>query len=294
MPTVVHFIDVGQGSMSLIECADGSKFVVDCNITEANKDRVLGYLARQIGWNTSLMAFICTHRDADHMRGVASLHGRFPIGRIWDSGYPGTSTDTPEYRDYMALRRSVGSRVIEKKTRDDRGRTRFRYLSAQDVRLAKNANAQGIVLKVEHRARDARVVRGSTMLPGDSDAATWRDGIVQDYATSDLSCDILLAGHHGSDTFFEISGSAQSQYTKHVVAMKPDMVIISVGENPYGHPGAKALRLYRQHATGANNGEKLYRTDEQGTMRLTLHDAGGWNPEAVNLSMPVEVRGLLQ
>ena len=277
MPTVVHFIDVGQGNMSLIECADGSRFVVDCNITEANRDRVLSYVARQIGWNTALTAFICTHRDADHMRGVSTLHGRFPIGRIWDSGYPGTSTDTPEYRDYMALRRSVGSRVIEKKTRDDRGRTRFRYLSARDERLAKNANAQGIVLKVEHRTRDARLVRGSTMLPGDSDAATWRDGILRDYAASELSCDILLAGHHGSDTFFEIPGSAQSQYTAHVAAMRPAMVIVSVGENPYGHPGAKALRLYRQHATGSKQGNKVFRTDEQGTMRLTLHDAGGWN-----------------
>ena len=277
MPTVVHFIDVGQGNMSLIECSDGSKFVVDCNITEANRERVLGYLARQIGWNTSLRAFICTHRDADHMRGVATLHGRFPIRSIWDSGYPGTSTDTSEYRAYMDLRRGVNSRVIEKLKREDYGRTRFRYLSAQDGRLSKNANAQGIVLKVEHRSANGRVVRGSTMLPGDSDAATWRDGILKDYAASDLSCDILLAGHHGSDTFFEIPGSAQSQYTAHVAAMKPAMVIISVGENPYGHPGSKALRLYRQHATGSNKKNKVHRTDQQGTMRLTLHDAGGWN-----------------
>ena len=261
---MVHFIDVGQGNMSLIECADGSKFVVDCNVTEANRDRVLGYLARQIGWNTSLSAFICTHRDADHMRGVATLHRRFPIQSICDSGYPGTSTDSSEYKDYMALRRSVGSRVIEKKTRDNRGRTRFRYLSALDARLAKNANAQGIVLKVEHRTRDARSVRGSTVLPGDSDAATWRDGILRDYSASDLSCDILLAGHHGSDTFFEIPGSTQPQYTAHVVAMKPDMVIISVGDNPYGHPGSKALRLYRQHASGSKQGHKVYRTDQQG------------------------------
>ena len=277
MPTVVHFIDVGQGNMSLIECADGSKFVVDCNITEANRDRVLSYVARQIGWNTALTAFICTHRDADHIRGVATLHGRFPIGSIWDSGYPGTSVDTPEYRDYMALRRTVGSSVIEKLKYRDFGRTRFRYLSARDPRLTQDANSQGIVLKVEHRTSDARLVRGSTMLPGDSDAATWRDGILRDYAASELSCDILLAGHHGSDTFFEIPGSTQSQYTAHVAAMKPAMVIVSVGENPYGHPGAKALRLYRRHATGSKQGNKVFRTDEKGTMRLTLHDAGGWN-----------------
>ena len=49
MPTVVHFIDVGQGNMSLIECADGSKFVVDCNVTEANRDRVLAPIHERPG-----------------------------------------------------------------------------------------------------------------------------------------------------------------------------------------------------------------------------------------------------
>ena len=259
--------------MSLVECDDGSKFVVDCNITEDNRDRVWACLARQIGWTTSLAAFICTHRDADHMRGIATLHRHFPIGRVWDSDYPGTSTDTAEYKEYMALRRSVGSRVIEKQTRRDFGRTRFRYLSAKDGRLARNANAQGIVLKVEHRALTSQSILGSTMLAGDSDAATWRDGILKDYAAADLSCDILLAGHHGSDTFFTIPG-AQSLYTAHVSAMKPAMVVISVGKNPYGHPGATALRLSRQHATGSRQGNKVFRTDQKGTMRLTLPDAG--------------------
>ena len=165
----------------------------------------------------------------------------------------------------------MGSSVIEKQTRRDMGRTRFRYLSAKDERLAGNANSQGIVLKVEHRRRTSQSVPASTMLPGDSDAATWRDGILEEYAAADLSCDILLAGHHGSDSFFEIPG-AESLYTAHVSAMKPAMVIISVGKNPYGHPGAAALRLYRQHATGSKRGDKVFRTDQKGTMRLTLSD----------------------
>ena len=33
MSTIVHFIDVGQGNMVLVECADGAKFVVDCKVT---------------------------------------------------------------------------------------------------------------------------------------------------------------------------------------------------------------------------------------------------------------------
>ena len=277
MGTTVHFVNVGQGNMALIQCADGSKFVVDCNITDGNQSRVLDYLAAQIGRGSRLHAFICTHRDADHMRGVQVLHKHFPIGEVWDSGYPGTSTDTPEYRAYMRLRNDIGADVKERRTRHDFGRTRFRYLSAKDGRLEKNANAQGIVLKVEHLSSDKAAIEGSTILTGDSDASTWKDGILEDYSAGDVSCDILLAGHHGSITFFDDPADEKRYYTDHIKAITPDMVIVSVGKNPHGHPDAKALELYEKYSTGSRQGNKVYRTDKQGTMKLVLKDGGSWN-----------------
>ena len=108
MATTIHFIDVGQGNMVLLQCSSGINLVVDCNITDANKDRVLNYVAKQIGDKGKLHAFICTHRDADHMRGVRILHNRFSVGGVWDSGYPGTTTDSDEYKAYMQLRGGRG------------------------------------------------------------------------------------------------------------------------------------------------------------------------------------------
>lgn len=275
MSTTVHFIDVGQGNMVLVQCANGANFVVDCNITEDNKTRVLDYVGKQIGQNGKLRAFICTHRDADHMRGVRTLHNRFSIGKIWDSGYPGTTTDSSEYLSYMNLRREIGSQEITKKTRDDFGRTRFRYLSAKDDRLPANANDQGIVIKVEHRTADMSGIRGSIMLTGDGSGTVWKNGIKQDYTNSELSCDILMAAHHGSYDFFDDPDS-NNHYRSHIQAMSPDMTIVSVGDNPHGHPDETALRLYRENSTGADNGDKVYRTDRQHTMKLTLKDGGGW------------------
>ena len=276
MTTTVHFMDVGQGHMSLVECANGANFVVDCNITEDNKERVLKYLADGIGRGSSLDAFICTHRDADHMRGARILHDAFPLKQIWDSDYPGTSTDTPEYKSYMQLRRDVGAKIIEKKTYRDFGRTRFRYLSAKDSRLPKEANEQGIVLKVEQRTVDLSTVQSSTMLTGDGGASKWKYGIMVDYSASDVSCSILLAAHHGSITFFDDPADEKHYYTSHIAAIKPEMVVVSVGDNPYGHPDSKALELYRKYATGASNGRKIFRTDQQHTMKLTLKSSGGW------------------
>lgn len=277
MSTRVHYIDVGQGNMVLIQTSSGAAFVFDCNITDDNEDRVLDYVAKQIGEGSSLKAFICSHRDADHMRGVKKLHSRFPVGRVWDSGYPGTTTDSSEYRAYMDLRRQVGSIVVKKRTYDDFGRTRLRYFSAADDRLPKDANAQGIVIKVEQRNSGMNQIEASTVLPGDSDAQTWRNGIMVDYSKADVSCDILMAAHHGSISFFDDPSDDKNYYTAHLTAIKPDMTVISVGPNSHGHPNEKAVSFYRKHSSGSNRGNKVFRTDEQGTMKLELKAGGGWS-----------------
>jgi competence protein ComEC len=63
--------------------------------------------------------------------------------------------------------------------------------------------------------------------------------------------EVLIVGHHGSkySTTYEL-----------LEAGKPDIAIISVGENNYGHPTQEVLdRL-------AEFGCEVYRTDQQGTI----------------------------
>ena len=263
--------------MSLIETSNRRRFVFDCNITDNNENDVLRYMAEQIGLGTNLTAFICSHRDADHMRGVIKLNEYFPIQEIWDCGYPGTSTDTDEYLQYMYLMSQISWKIIEKQTRQDFGRTRFRYFSAQDNRLAENANAQGIVLKVEHYSDNGSSPEGSVMLTGDSDAQTWRDGIQKDYSDNDISCDVLVASHHGSVTFFDDPRDNKHYYVGHIKAMTPDITVVSVGKNVHGHPDAEAIKLYKKYSRGSEEGYKLFRTDQKGNMKLHLRDYDGWS-----------------
>jgi len=152
----------------------------------------------------------------------------------------------------------------------------LRYLSAKDDRLPKNANAQGIVIKVEQRDETMNRVLSGAVLPADSDAQTWRYGIMQDYDKAQVSSDILMAAHHGSLSFFDDPGDNNYYYTDHVAAIKPAMTIVSVGPNSHGHPHAKALELYRRYSTGSNQGNKVFRTDTKGTMKLVLKPNGGW------------------
>lgn len=278
MNTVIHFIDVGQGNMVLLEATNGQFYLCDCNVTNENEKTVLAYLGKAIGWGTKISAFICTHRDADHMRGIKKIHKSFPVASIWDSGHPGTTTDSSEYKEYMDLRRTVGFEEKKRQTRQDLGMTRLRYLSAKDERLEKNANAQGLVIKVEHR--NSTDCGSSTILTGDCDAETWRYGIMKDYAASDVKASILMGAHHGSITFFEDPADTEHYYTTHIDAIKPAMTIISVGDNAHGHPDKNAVELYEKYSTGSDKGNKVFTTQDKGTMKLTLKD-DGWSLNVV-------------
>ena len=184
-------------------------------------------------------------------------------------------TYSTEYKEYMALRRDVKNFIIKRRMFEISGKTRLLFMSDADKRVPNNVNDQGIVIKVEQRSQMGDSCLTSVMLPGDSNAQVWRDGILKDYTTHEVRSSILMAAHHGSKSFFEIPGDLY-YYTSHIEAIKPAMVIISVGANTHGHPDKQALSLYEKYATGSGHGHKVARTDQRGTMKLTLKTEGSW------------------
>ena len=264
--------------MVLIEATNGEYYICDCNVTNENEFEVLNYVASVIGVGSPISAFICTHRDAEHMRGIKKIHQYFLIESIWDSGHPGTTTNSNEYTDYMDLRRKVGSKEKKRRTRQDFGMTRFRYFSAKDERLEKNANAQGLVIKVEHW--NQQTCGSSTLITGDCDAETWRYAIMEDYSKSDVKTSILMGAHHGSISFFDDPADTEYYYTDHIQAIMPAMTIISVGNNQHGHPDKEAIELYEEYSSGSKQKNKVFTTQDKGTMKLTLKDVS-WSLKVV-------------
>ena len=55
------------------------------------------------------------------------------------------------------------------------------------------------------------------------------------------------------------------------------MTLLSVGPNTHGLPDVKAVEIYTRFTIGSKQGNKLFRTDKQGTMKLTLKREGGWS-----------------
>jgi len=261
----IHFIDVGCGNMTLLLFPNGTTWLYDCNVTDDNEVAVLRYLTRVLGNFRPINAFICSHRDADHMRGIKKVHRRFPLGEIWDNDVPGTTTDSPEYREYMDLRRQLKNGEIRIGTQQH-GDVRVFWINSKDVNMS-DANDQSIVVKFDLHGTSA-------LFAGDTSYRLWCDRIVRTYGDN-LKATILIGSHHGSLTFFDDPSDSRRFYTDHIARIKPVMTLISVGPNVHDLPNKNALTVYEKHSSGSN-GHKVWTTQDRGNMKLAISGDGAW------------------
>jgi beta-lactamase superfamily II metal-dependent hydrolase len=126
-----------------------------------------------MGSRTKIDDFVCSHRDADHMRGVKKLHKKYPIDVIRDAGVPGTTTNSNEYREYMDLRRQLGGDDIAARTKREVGEAVIHWMNSKDEDFS-DANDQSIVMKVDYRG-------SSALLAGDTSYRPWKEKIVPYY-----------------------------------------------------------------------------------------------------------------
>ena len=266
----IHILDVGCGNMTLIINPDGSRYIIDCNITDDNKDAILRYVKKVFGTDAQIDTFINTHRDADHMRGIADLHAQHPIIEIRDTGVSGTTTDSPEYLAYMRLRRSVRCVNIEPRTYLDKGTAKYRFMNGKWDDYS-DANEQSAVIKIEYMTPNC-----SVLFAADTDYRPWKEKILPYYSIEKIKSTLLVAAHHGSVTFFDDPSNTQ-YYEEHIKKIAPAMTLISVGPNVNNLPDAKAIDIYEKHSTGSEQGNKVYTTEDKKHMKITLKDDGGWS-----------------
>jgi len=264
----IHFLNVGCGTMVLILLPNGKIFMYDCNITDENEHNVINYLDRIISPSTCIDVFINSHRDADHFRGIKTLHDEHPIKKIWDTSVAGTTTTSSDYQDYMDLMCKISSKIIQPQVFWEYGEAKLRCMNAKWDDY-KEPNDQSVVLKIEYKG-------ASLLLAGDTSFKPWKEKILTYYSDSSLKSDILFASHHGSIAFFD-DPSDEKYYENHIKKIKPSMTIISVGPNSNNLPDEKALEIYEKHCSGSRQGNKIFTTEDKGNMRLILKDDGGWS-----------------
>lgn len=235
----VHFLDVGQGDSTLIEC-DGHAMLIDAG--NNNKGTTIqDYLAYQN--ITELDYVIGTHPDADHVGGLDVIMSSFDCSTIILPDYSkNTETyqevmDTIQQKDYSITYPVVGKTY-------SLGSAEFTII-APDDRLYESANDYSVGILLEYG--DTRFV-----LIGDAEEESEQDILNQKI---DITADVYKVSHHGSKT------GTTDAFLK---AVNPDFAVISCEEgNSYGHPHAEVLNKLR------SAGISVFRTDEQGSIIAT-------------------------
>lgn len=228
----VTVLDVGQGQCILLQ-AEGRTFLIDCggDYEEDAADLAADTLLSQ--GISRLDGIILTHYDADHAGGVPYLLTRIEADCIY-------LPDTEDNGVGDTIASVSGGQII--RVWEDQ------YITFGNAEMtifgpiysgASNENSMCILFETENCA---------ILVTGDRSAFGERM-LLREHTLPQV--DLLIAGHHGSK-----SSTSEELLT----AVRPETVIISVGENSYGHPSGEVLERLEDY------GCTVYRTDQQGTI----------------------------
>ncbi|GIO65324.1 ComEC/Rec2 family competence protein [Paenibacillus sp. JTLBN-2024] len=235
----VYFLDVGQGASQLLVTPSGKTMLIDAGNND--KEQVMLDYMKQYHIS-KLDVVIGTHPDADHIGGLDKVIDQIPVETIY---MPKVQSNTKTFESVLKSIKNKGLKVKTAKAGlswdlDDEVHVDM----LAPTRSYDDSNNMSAVVKVTYG-------QTSFLLTGDAESASEKDMIA---SGADLQADVLLVGHHGSNSSTTLS------FLKKV---NPKYAVIQVGKgNTYGHPKSAILsRLQKQ-------GVEVFRNDRQGTVEV--------------------------
>ena len=239
----VTALDVGQGASTLLLSGDRAA-LVDCG--GSGSDNPGDIAADQLAalGRARLDLLVLTHLDDDHFNGVAQLFQRLDIAQV---ALPDVATHPEQSARLRELVRQEGAQltlVTEDTLTFPLGRAQITLYPPMGQGTS---NEEGLFAL-------CCVDEFDLLITGDADAFVERM-LVKYQPLPDL--ELLMVGHHGS------AGSTDPMLLDR---LRPELAIISVGHNSYGHPAQATLdRL-------AQAGAQIWRTDQSGSITVTVQD----------------------
>lgn len=231
-------LDVGQGQCLLLE-SDGCTAVVDCGGSYGDEAGEL--LAEEIlsrGYRGPDILVI-THYDIDHTGGAEQLFHRLSVGALF---LPDIPDDSGNRERLESLARSCDVPVFYPESRMvlSFGNGNLSILPPPKL---DGGNESCLSLLAGFDGYDILVT-------GDLPSAQEKL-LLEQYPMEKV--ELLVAGHHGAR-------SSSSELLLH--RLEPQLVVISVGENRYGHPSEETLQRI------ASVNALVFRTDLNGTITV--------------------------
>jgi competence protein ComEC len=246
----LSFCDVGQGDATLVSWGS-YQMLVDGGPDSS----VLSCLGKSMPfWDRKIELVVVTHPQADHMTGMIEVLKRYEVENFYMSG---VENDIAEVRELK--------RVMEKFEV-----TNLEFKAGDGVRLGEVSlevlypiEITSEVCEIKDINEVSTVLRGSYgkfefLLTGDIDTKIEDELRLTDKLTD---VEVLKVAHHGSKT------STSGEF---LLAVKPELAVISVGKNRFGHPTREVLERLREL------GAMIKRTDEDGLVRLVSTGEKWW------------------
>lgn len=244
----IRFLDVGQGDAVLITAPEGQSLLYDGGRSESR----MRELIRQYNiHNVSLVA--ASHADSDHITGLVPVVALDKPKYFLNNGLAGT---TRIWNKLTHTASQAGTRGLKATDQTlNLGSVKITVLPPPPGMPTGQQNLNSVGLLVQYGGFKA-------LMTGDSETAETA-GWLRKYPASMLGpVQVYKSIHHGA---------ANGDNANWLRAVRPSNVVVSVGPNNYGHPTRQALDLY------ARAGARVYRTDQVGTVTVTVQPSGAYS-----------------
>lgn len=245
----VTFFDVGQGDSILVRFPNNHVTLVDGggikgSDFDVGNNIVSPALLRMGIYNVDDM--ILTHPHHDHYKGLAAIAENFRPHVLYTNGGDAPEEESADWEDFLTRVKSSNVRIENASglILEEGGASLTVFApKVKDINIL-DPNDASLVIRLTYKNRNILLTGdlmdfGERMLLADQ---------------PDLTGDVLKVAHHGSDS---------STSVELLKAVKPQTVIITVGENnQYGVPDQ--IVIDRLNEIGA----KIYRTDLDGAITI--------------------------
>lgn len=248
------FCAVGQGDASVIS-RGFTQVLIDSG---PNSPKAADCLGRHLPFfDRRLEAVIVSHPQTDHFGGLPEVIKRYQVDKFIFNGAAGDSRGWEELSRLIAAEKSqvitlaegdklkTGEIEIDVLWPTDKSYKSYKNYNQGGDRIlgissSRDLNADALVLNLSYGDFSA-------LFTGDIGRS--QESAISRHPSSIVSATVLKVAHHGSKT------SSSAEFLK---AVKPELAVIEVGKNSYGHPADEVLKRLE------NIGAKVFRTDRDG------------------------------
>lgn len=253
------FLSVGEGDSIFITTPNNKRILVDAGRNFGkDKSSATSVILPFFSANgiTSIDIMLLTHPDTDHIGGSVDILENIRVDELITNG---ESANNKTYLNLRDLVKKTGQKEkIINEPEEISPDEEVSIIAFKPPDTKKHSqNDTSIILLFKYKDFDA-------ILMGDNETNSYEQ--LKENLHPSGKIEVFKVGHHGS---------ANSVNEKMAQLVAPDVSILSVGENSYGHPHPNAINALKR--------SRIYRTDMDNTVRIKTNgrdfDVYTYNPD---------------